>query len=209
MEIIRKFKKNKKRLGDWKAPTDEVKAGRRLRLMPGVPREFDMPPEMAAAVQAPISLDRLAADVQGQDPEGARKVYDDFGTRWMQAVIAAADGEFKDRTGEMVEIIAQQTGLRFPHVFSRYLELSLLSLRPQDKWNVVRSSTQELVLEEYSCAIFARLQAAGVDLRGTPCSAICFGRFAQAMRKAEIGCAMSHVKRMEADGLCGFQFRSR
>jgi hypothetical protein len=209
MEMIRKFRKNKKRLGDWKTPTDEVKAGRRLRLEPGVAREFDLPPEMAARVQAQINLDQLAAELQGRDPEGARKVFDNFGSRWMQAVVAAGDGEFKDRTGEMVELIARQTGLRFPHVFSRYLELSLLSLRPLDKWNVVRSTARELIFEEYSCAIFEKLKSAGMDLRGTPCSAVCFARFAQAMRKAEIGCAMFHLKRMAADGLCVFQFQSR
>ena len=209
MEIVRKFKKNKKRLGDWKVPTDEVKPGRRLKLEEGVAREFDLPPGMIAAVQAQLDLDRLAADLQGRNPDAGRKVFDEFGTRWMQAVMAAGDGEFKDRTGETVEIVAGQTGLRFPHVFSRYLELSLLSLRPQDKWNILQSTTHRLVFQEYSCAIFEKLKAAGLDLRGTPCGAICFARFGQAMRKAQIGCAISHTKRMDPDGLCEFQFLNR
>ena len=209
MEIVRKFKRNKKRLGDWKNPTDEVKPGRRLKLEEGVERQFDMPPEMAAAVQSQLNLVELAADLTGKNPEAARKIYDDFGSRWMQAVIAAADGEFKDRTAEMVEKVAAQTGLRFPHLFSRYLELSLLSLRPGDKWNVTVSTPQELLFQEYSCAIFSKFKEAGLDLRGTPCGAICFARFGQAMRKAQIGCAISHKKRMDADGLCEFQFLSR
>jgi len=208
MEIVRKFKKNKKRLGAWKVATDEVKPGRRLKLEPGVTREFDLPAGMTAAVQAQLDLDRLAGDLQGKNPDAARKVFDDFGARWMQAVIAAGDGEFKDRTGEMVELIARQTGVRFPHVFSRYLELSLLSLRSSDKWNVIQSTTHRLVFQEYSCAIFAKLSAAGLDLRGTPCGAICFARFGQAMRKAQIGCAISHSKRMDSDGLCEFQFQN-
>jgi hypothetical protein len=88
----------------------------------GVSREFDMPEQMAEEVSASFSFQELAEKLRDKSGDDARKVYDDFGRTVMKKVLELADGKYLDRTGEMIEIVAKQTGIHFPHRIGRYVE---------------------------------------------------------------------------------------
>ncbi len=104
-----------------------------MKLEEGVERAIDMPSQMAEEVSSSFSFQQLAEDLRDKAEDDARPVYSKFGQSVMKKVIELAKGEHKDRTGEMIELVAKQTGVSFPHRVQRYVELSVLALRPQDK----------------------------------------------------------------------------
>lgn len=207
MNLVKDFKGPK--LGDWKKVSDEVKPGRRLILEEGVQRSFDMHPDMIEEVQGKADIDKLATDLEGKSGDDAKAIYQAFGKALMEATVDAADNKFKDRTGEMVETIAKQTGQNFPHRFSRYIELSILSLRPHDKWNIKQSSTVVLKVEEFGCKIYKTLTEKGIDLKSLPCRELCFATFEAAAGPAEVKESHELTASMAADGKCEFTFHNK
>jgi hypothetical protein len=193
---------SKKKLG----PSDEIAPNRRMKLEEGVTREFDMPREMAEEVSSSFSLPDLADNLRGKSGDEARKVYEEFGRAVMKKVIELADGKYLDRTGEMIDVVAKQTGVQFPHRVGRYVELSVLSLRPQDKWNVTQATTKEMRFQEYSCAVNKTLAEAGIALDGLPCAAACIAGFIEAARSASVKMRVVHTAKLPDAGCCEFTF---
>ncbi len=187
-------------------PSDEIAPGRRMKLEAGVTREFDMPRQMAEEVSSSFSFQQLADNLRDKPADVARKIYDEFGRAVMNKVIELADEKWRDRTAEMIELIANQTGVYFPHSIQRYVELSVLSLRPQDKWNITLSTTKEMCIQEYSCAMNAALTAAGINLEGLPCGASCIGGFIEAARASSVKMRISHTAKLPEAGYCEFTF---
>jgi hypothetical protein len=192
----------KKKLG----PSDEITPGRRMKLKEGVTHEFDMPAQMAEAVSSAISLEGLIEELRAADEDDIRMVFSKFGQTVMKKVIELAKGEYLDRTGEMVELVAKQTGVSFPHRIQRYVELSVLSLRPQDKWNISLATTSEMRIQEYSCTMNKTLTDAGIDLEGLPCASSCFGGFIEAARVTSTKLRIIQTAKLPEDGYCEFTF---
>lgn len=186
--------------------SDEIAPGRRLKLEEGIAREFDMPRQMAEEVSAAFSFSDLAENLRGKPEDEARRVYDEFGRAVMKKVIELADEKYRDRTAEMVELVASQTGAHFPHRLQRYVELSVLSLRPQDKSNIVVSTTKEMRIREYSCSVNKALAEAGIPLEGLPCGASCIGGFIEAARGASTKLRVEHSEKLSEAGYCEFTF---
>jgi hypothetical protein len=193
---------SKKKLG----PSDEIAPERRMKLEEGVVREFDMPRAMADEVSSSFSFQELAEQLRDKSEDEARKIYSDFGASVMKKVIDLADEKYLDRTGEMIELVAQQTGVDFPHKIGRYVELSVLSLRPDDKWNITRSTTKEMRIQEYSCSMNKALTEAGINLEGLPCGASCISGFVEAARATSIKMRVEHSAKLPEAGFCEFTF---
>jgi hypothetical protein len=193
---------SKKKLG----PSDEVAPDRRMKLEDGVVREFDMPKEMADEVSSSFSFQELAEKLRDKPEDEARKAYNEFGASVMKKVIELADGKYLDRTGEMIDIVAKQTGVHFPHRIGRYVELSVLSLRPEDKSNVTTSTTQEMRIQEYSCVMNKALAEAGIDVKDLPCAASCISGFITAARASSIKMRVEHSAKLPEAGYCEFTF---
>ncbi len=192
----------KKKLG----PSDEIAPERRMKLEEGTVREFDMPKEMADEVSSSFSFQELAEKLKEKSEDEARKIYSEFGASVMQKTIELADGKYLDRTGEMINLVAKQTGVQFPHRIGRYVELSVLSLRPEDKWNVSLSTTQEMRFQEYTCSMNKALTEAGIDLQGLPCGASCISSFIEAARATSIKMRVEHSAKLPDAGYCEFIF---
>ena len=202
-------KTTKKSAGDSKkklGPSDEIVPGRRLKLKEGVTHEFDMPAQMAAVVSSSVSFEELAEELRKTDEDDIRMVFSKFGQTVMKKVIELAKGEYLDRTGEMVELIAKQTGVSFPHRIQRYVELSVLSLRPQDKWNITMATTSEMRIQEYACTMNKALTDAGINLEGLPCASSCFGGFIEAARVTSTKLRIIQTAKLPEDGYCEFTF---
>ena len=111
-----------------------------------------------------------------------------------------------DRTGEMIEIVAKQTGVQFPHRIGRYVELSVLSLRPEDKSNITVSTTLEIRIQEYSCTMNKALAEAGINVKDLPCAASCISGFIEAARTTSIKMRVEHSAKLPDAGYCEFTF---
>lgn len=188
------------------APSDEIAPDRRMKLEEGIAPLFDMPKEMAEEVSSSFSFAELAENLRGKNEDDARSVYSDFGRTVMAKVIELAEEKYLDRTGEMIEIVAKQTGVQFPHRMERYAELSILSLRPEDKWNITCATTKLMRLREYSCSMNKALTEAGIDLTGLPCGASCIGGFVEAARTVSIKMLITHTAKLPDAGYCEFTF---
>lgn len=181
-------------------PSAEVAPGRRLKINPDEDYEYDLPKELIYAVMKEFPIERLfSAEVEMNDDFLAEQ-----GRAFMNLLIREADSDaYRDRTGEMIEKVAQQTGIRFPHVFERYVELGILALRPRDAWNVTEATTRALKVRNYNCSVGRMFTEKGLS----NCHVFCLAANGVAAEKAGTPLNMTCSKAPDNSGLCEFEFR--
>lgn len=164
---------------------------------------FDADRGLVDEVTAQCDIEALVESLKGKDEKVAREALEAFGKELMKLTIELADGKFMDRTGEMVERVAKQTGVSFPHRFERYVELAILASRPTDRWNIAKATTKELVLQVSSCTLNKAMTEAGLAL---PCKAMCLACFEVAAAKTGDKLNIKMRKTLAKDGMCEFTF---
>jgi len=174
---------------------------------PGRQLAFDADRGFVVEMSSRHGAASLAEAVKGKGPEEAADELRRLGRDVMASTIELADGKYRDRTGEMVEKVAEQTGIRFPHRLQRYVELSIVGPRPLDRWNVAVSTLAELRMQVFSCSLLKALQDAGVPLEGMPCREFCLATFRVAADKCGLEVQVVLEKSLAEDGVCEFCFR--
>ena len=167
---------------------------------PGKPLKFDAERGLVDEVMAQCDIKVLVESLKGKSEKEAEQALMDFGKRLMELTIDLGDAKYMDRTGEMLEIVAQQTGISFPHRFERYLELATLASRPTDRWNIAKATTKELVFQVSSCSVAKAMAEAG------PRNALCLASFDAAAAKTGDKLNVEITKTMAKDGICEFTF---
>jgi hypothetical protein len=173
---------------------------------PGRPLAFDADRGLIEELSQQCDVKSFVGGLKGKSRDDAEADLRAFGERLMEATIELADGKYLDRAGEMIEKVAEQTGISFPHRLERYVELSIIGSRPLDRWNVTKATTKELTLEVFSCAVLREMQEAGLVPDGGLCHALCLASFQAAARKTGDKVNMSVAKSLPQDGLCQFSF---
>ncbi len=169
---------------------------------PGKELLFDADKGLVDEISAKFSPGGIAREVLGKSEEQVYQAMEKLGKELMELTIKLADGKYLDRTGEMIERVYRQTGISFPHRPQRYIELSILGLRPADRWNITKSTTKELVLQVTSCSIRKALEDAGTS--GLPCKAFCIATFQAAAAKTGDRVQVELTKTLPQDGVCQF-----
>jgi len=170
---------------------------------PGKPLLFDADRRLVDEVLAQCDVNALVQSLKGKEEKEAEKALKDFGKKVMELTIDLADSKYMDRSGEMIEKVAKQTGISFPHRFERYVELGTLASRPTDRWNIAKATTRELVFQVSTCGVAKAMADAGVSL---PCSAMCRGLFEAAIEKTGDALNVEMTKALGKDGMCEFTF---
>lgn len=169
---------NKKSLGGrtWRQ--------RKLTLeRPGQTLDYDCPQAMVEEVSAWLAE---KAAIPGHPLAG-------LGREAMGRVMELADGKYRDRTAEMIELVARRTGISFPHVLQRYLELFLLSTRLAKGCAITASNTRLLALEVQGCR-----------LSDNPsCRDFCLPAFQEAAARAGLEVSVEPSRKGQA-GPCAF-----
>ena len=165
---------------------------------------FDADKGLIEEITQKFNVAAAASSLQGKDENEAYKALEELGKKVMKLTIELADTKYLDRTGEMVEKIYKQTGISFPHRLGRYVELSILALRPTDRWNISRATTRELVLQVSACSIRKALEEAGI--KGLPCKGFCFASFEAAAEKTGDHINIEMPKALPQDSMCEFHF---
>jgi hypothetical protein len=173
---------------------------------PGKPVLFDADKGLIAEVSAACDIKAFVQSVKGKSEKEAEDAFSAFGRKVMETTIGLADGKYLDRTGEMIEKVARQTGISFPHRFERYVELSLIGYRPLDRWNVAKATTKELRLQLFACAVQRELKEAAIEFQGMPCKALCMATFKAAAEKTGDKLRMELEKTFPQDNVCEFAF---
>ncbi len=180
----------------------------RERLMtleePGKPLLFDADRGLVAEMSGRHSLDALMGELAGKNASAATKVFTEFGRQVMASTIELADGKYRDRTGEVIEIVAAQTGISFPHRLEKYVELAIIGSRPLDRWNIAKATTKELCLQVFGCAVQQQMAAKGLQYKGLPCKALCLTLFEKAARRTGDRIRTEMDKTIPDDGVCQF-----
>jgi hypothetical protein len=174
---------------------------------PGRPLAFDADRGFVVEMSSRHNAASLAEAVKGKAPDQAAEEFRRLGREVMASTIALADGKYLDRTGEMIEKVAEQTGIHFPHRLQRYVELSIVGPRPLDRWNVAVSTIGELRMQVFSCSLLKALQEAGVPTEGTPCREFCLASFRVAADKCGLAIQAAQEKSLVGDSVCEFCFR--
>ncbi len=169
---------------------------------PGKELPFDADRGLVDEITARFNLGDIASGLRGKGGDETCQAMEKLGKELMELTIALADSKYLDRTGEMIERVFKQTGISFPHRLQRYIELSILGLRPTDRWNITRSTTRELVLEVTSCAVRKALEDAGIG--GLPCRALCLASFRTAAARTGDRVQVEQTKTLPQDGVCRF-----
>lgn len=170
---------------------------------PGRPLPFDADRGLVEEVMTTCDASALVERLKGKGEAEAREALANFGRRLMSLTIELADGKYIDRTGEMVEKVAQLTGISFPHRFERYVELSVLGSRPTDRWNILRATPREFVFQVSGCSLSKALADAGLAV---PCSAMCLASFEVAAARTGDRLEMEMTRTLPKDGVCEFTF---
>jgi hypothetical protein len=173
---------------------------------PGKMLPFDADRGLVDEVMVQCDIGALVESVKGKDEKMALEALEAFGKELMKLTIELADSKFIDRTGEMLERVAEQTGISFPHRFERYVELAILASRPTDRWNITKATTRELVLQVSSCTLNKAMAEAGLAL---PCKAMCLASFEVAAARTGDKLNMEMSKTVTKDGICEFAFSLR
>jgi hypothetical protein len=173
---------------------------------PGKPLLFDADKGLIADVSAACDVKAFVQGLKGKSEKEAEDAFAAFGRKVMEMTIGLADGKYLDRTGEMIEKVAQQTGISFPHRFERYVELSLIGYRPLDRWNIAKATTKELRLQLFACAVQKELKEAGIEFQGMPCKALCMASFEAAAGKTGDDLRIEFSKTFPHDNVCEFAF---
>lgn len=181
--------------------------GRLLTLEePGKPLPFDADRGLVMEVSNLCNVKALVEGLKGKSEGEVEAACEAFGRRLMETTIDLADTKYLDRTGEIIEQVAQQTGISFPHRFERYVELSIIGSRPLDRWNIAAATTKELKLQVFGCAVQREMQEAGLKFQGLPCRSLCMASFQVAAHKTGDNLRMEMAKALPQDGLCEFVF---
>jgi hypothetical protein len=173
---------------------------------PGKMLPFDADRGLVDEVMVQCDIGALVESVKDKNENAAIEELEAFGKELMKLTIELADSKFTDRTGEMVERVAEQTGISFPHRFERYVELAILASRPTDRWNIIKATTRELVLQVSSCTLNKAIAEAGLAL---PCKAMCLASFEVAAARTGDKLNMEMSKTITKDGICEFTFSLR
>jgi hypothetical protein len=173
---------------------------------PGKPLLFDADKGLVGDVSAACDVKALVQSLKGKSEKEAEEAFAAFGRKVMETTINLADTKYLDRTGEMIEKVAQQTGISFPHRFQRYAELSVIGYRPLDRWNITKATTKEVRLQLFSCAVQRELKEAGIEFQGMPCKALCMASFGAAAEKTGDNVRTELEKTLPQDSVCEFAF---
>ena len=169
---------------------------------PGKVLLFDADKGLVQEITSKFDIGAAAKSLQGKDEKEIYKALEELGKKVTKLTIELADTKYLDRTGEMVEKVAKQTGISFPHRLGRYLELSIFGLRPTDRWNISKATTKEVVLQVSTCAVYKALEDAGI--KGLPCQGFCFASFNAAAEKTSDRINTKMPKTLPQDGMCEF-----
>ena len=169
---------------------------------PGKALLFDADKGLVEEITQKFDIAAAASSLQDKNEKEANKVLEELGKKVMELTAELADTKYLDNTGEMVEKVYKQTGISFPHRLGRYVELSILALRPTDRWNISKATTRELVLRVSACSIHKALEEAGI--KGLPCKGFCFASFEAAAEKTGDRINTEMPKTLPQNGMCEF-----
>lgn len=169
--------------------------------------DYDLPEGLFQDLSG-LGVQELEKELAGRLERGLvlsalEEFFREYGQRVARAVLAAGK-KYKDRTAEVMEEAARKTGLVFPGIPQRYIEIWLLATRPRDKWRIQENSTRCLRFAVSQCSVFQLIKEKYPDLASLPCSPGCLAVLQGIHQELGLPVEVSMLQRMEQGGNCSF-----
>lgn len=155
------------------------------------------------------ALDRYRADgivalvreKSAKDPglEIFREAGEESGT-----VAVEAGKKHQDRTGEMIEITAAKTGMAFPSLMQRYMEIWILGTGLWEKWLLKQATPRGIVCEIAHCALGERVNREWPGSGSAACTGYCTGALMTIAGKLGMNLEVKREDQDTGQGLCRF-----
>jgi hypothetical protein len=170
--------------------------------------KYGLAEELVAILDREFNIKSLVADyaasIQGKPEEEkeriAQEVFGSYGRNLARRLLEL-EGGYRDRNAELIYQVAQTTGLIFPSVPQRLLEIAMLSSRPEDDWEYVETSHKRLAYRVKSCSIN---QALGDEATALPCKHACLEFFHSLFQGLGIPVDLRMVAELPRDYYCQF-----
>lgn len=115
----------------------------------------------------------------------------------------ALEKKYRDRTAEVMDEVAKRTGIYFPHVFQRYIEIFYIGTMPRNKYEIRVSTIKELKMLVHACTFKETLNAAGID--GGICKEFCMSAIDAVRNKLSLNVRIE-IKGEPSTPSCELQF---
>ncbi len=164
------------------------------------PPSFDIPKEYVLEMSEIFNQNKIVEEIKNlRDKENYLK---ELASK-VSNKLFELEKKYRDRTGEIIDFVAQKTGIYFPHVFQRYIEYFYIGTRPEDRYNVSASTVRELKINFPSCT-FKKLLIQR-DMGERICSEFCRGVLNSISTKLKINIRIS-LKQDPGVDYCEHQF---
>jgi hypothetical protein len=159
------------------------------------------------------AIDDFISSTRGKSREETNNTAQQMLGRYLRELstsLAKAEKDSIDHTGEIMYTVAEKTGIRFPSVPQRLLELGFMSTRPQDKLSVTISSPKVLVLRIPSCTAYTMIkQRLGEEkTKDLPCIYGCLANSKMLFDQLGIATQLRNTAKINEKGFCEFTFNS-
>jgi hypothetical protein len=122
-----------------------------------------------------------------------------------------SEKDHMDRGGEIIHQVAERTGIKFPSIPQRLIELGFMSTRAQDKLTISVSTSRTLTLRVSDCAAYAELKSKLEEekAKDLPCKYGCLANSKILFDKLNIPVELEGNADMSKKGYCEFTFQSQ
>ncbi|MGQ9824949.1 MAG: hypothetical protein ACUVSK_08125 [Desulfotomaculales bacterium] len=167
--------------------------------------DYDLPEELFGEL-SDLSSAALLGELSRQAgaEEELAGFFRNYGIRLAEKVLEAGK-KHKDRTSEVMEEAAEKTGLVFPGIPQRYIEIWLLATRPQDKWRILESTTRRFVFAVQECSIHREIAQKLPAASGLPCREGCLAFLNGIFSGLGLSGKVEMIGDPEKDGSCRFR----
>lgn len=139
----------------------------------------------------------------------AQEVFSSYGSN-LATRILELEGRYRDRAAELIYEVAERTGLAFPNVPQRLLEIAIYSVRPDDGWDYREISHKRLAYEVTFCTLYEALKEAESELVAElPCRYACLETAQGIYRGLGLNVDLRQTAEFFRDGRCKFEAWNR
>ncbi len=116
-----------------------------------------------------------------------------------------------DRTGDIIYQVAEKTGIKFPSIPQRLIELGFMSTRPHDRLAIPVSTPKVLTIRASACAAYVQLKSrlGEEKAKDLPCKYGCIANSKILFDELNIPVELESRTNMHEKGYCEFTFQSR
>lgn len=145
---------------------------------------YSLSSELMELLEAEFPISSLIEDcrkaLREASPEQKEKIDEEiFGAFGLQIAlrILELEGKYRDRSAELIYLVAEQTGHLFCSIQQRLLEIGMLAVTNENRWKYKEVSYKRLAYEVSKCIVYEALkELLGKEVADkVPCRHFCLG----------------------------------